>query len=159
MSRTSPACGRWSPRIERSNTDLPDPEPPTMPNTSPRSTVMSRPSCTICAPKRFTSPRTSRMASLMARGSYVELPEHDREQRVREDDEEDGLHDRNGREPPELPRGIPHLQAAIRARQRDQQAEERRLDDADPECRRGDRVLHAIDVQRQRHVEQPLAEQ
>ena len=35
----------------RSSTDLPEPEPPTMPNTSPSSTVRSRSRCTIWRPK------------------------------------------------------------------------------------------------------------
>src|SRR5262245_15803035 len=108
-SRTSPAWGRCRPRMERSSTDFPDPEPPTMPNTSPRSTVMSRQSCTICRPNRFLRPRTSMMASLM-RDSYVELPEHDGEDRVREDHQEDGLHHGDGGEAAELARGVAHLQ-------------------------------------------------
>ena len=43
----------------RSSTDLPVPEPPTMPNTSSACTSMSRPSCTSWVPKRLTSPCTS----------------------------------------------------------------------------------------------------
>src|SRR5688572_5639765 len=114
MNSTSPACGRCRPRMVRSSTDFPDPEPPTMPNTSPRSTVMSSPSCTICLPKRFLSPLTSMMASLM-RGSYVQLPERDGEDRVREDHQEDRLHHRDGSQATELARRIAHLQAAVGA--------------------------------------------
>ena len=46
--RTSirPRSGRSRPRIVRSSTDLPVPEPPTMPITSPRRTSRSRPSWT-----------------------------------------------------------------------------------------------------------------
>ena len=43
----------------RSSTDLPLPEPPTMPNTSPARMSASRPSCTTWAPNRFTMPRTA----------------------------------------------------------------------------------------------------
>src|SRR5579862_5154206 len=53
-----PAWGRRSPTIVRSNTDLPLPEPPTTPSTSPRRTSRSIPSCTVCSPNRLTSPRT-----------------------------------------------------------------------------------------------------
>ena len=35
-TRIEPAAGRFRPTIERSSTDLPVPEPPTMPRTSPR---------------------------------------------------------------------------------------------------------------------------
>ena len=37
--------------MERNSTDLPEPDPPTMPNTSPRSTVMSRWSCALLGAK------------------------------------------------------------------------------------------------------------
>ena len=43
-----PASGRFSPMMVRSSTDLPVPEPPTTPSTSPRRTSRSRPSCTVC---------------------------------------------------------------------------------------------------------------
>jgi hypothetical protein len=39
--------------IERISTDLPVPEPPTTPRISPRLTVRSRLSWTICSPKLF----------------------------------------------------------------------------------------------------------
>ncbi len=44
--------------IVRSNTDLPLPEPPTTPSTSPRLTSRSIPSWMVTAPKRVTTPRT-----------------------------------------------------------------------------------------------------
>ena len=46
--RCVPAAGRLSPTMVRSSTDLPVPEPPTTPITSPRRTSRSRPSCTTC---------------------------------------------------------------------------------------------------------------
>ncbi len=52
-----PAAGRLRPMMVRSSTDLPLPEPPTMPRTSPRFTSRSTPSCTTCGPKRLTMPR------------------------------------------------------------------------------------------------------
>ncbi len=41
-----------------SSTDLPVPEPPTTPSTSPRRTSRSSPSWIVWAPNRVTSPRT-----------------------------------------------------------------------------------------------------
>ena len=43
-TRTSPSSGRWRPMIERISTDLPVPEPPTTPRISPRRTSRSSPS-------------------------------------------------------------------------------------------------------------------
>ena len=42
-----------------SSTDLPAPEPPTTPTTSPLGMVRSRPSWTMLSPKRETRPFTS----------------------------------------------------------------------------------------------------
>src|SRR3546814_8788557 len=58
-----PAFGLRRPRIERISTDLPVPEPPTTPSSSPRRTSRSRSSCTTCSPKRLTRPRTWMIAS------------------------------------------------------------------------------------------------
>ena len=143
--------------MERSSTDLPEPEPPTMPNTSPCSTVMSRWSCTICAAEaihqaadfdeRFACHQMSSCQNAIANIAFGE------------NHQEDGLHHGDGSETAELARGIAHLQAAVGAGERDQQPEERRLDDAHPERGGRDRVLHALEVQHERHVEQPVAQQ
>src|SRR6266704_2767272 len=56
-TRTSPLSGRCRPASVLSRTDLPDPEPPAMPRTSPRRTSRLIPSCTFCVPNRFTTSR------------------------------------------------------------------------------------------------------
>ncbi len=56
---TRPPSGLLSPIRVLSSTDLPDPEPPTTPSTSPRRTTRSRPSCTTWSPKRETRPSTT----------------------------------------------------------------------------------------------------
>ena len=56
---TVPASGCRRPMIELSSTDLPVPDPPTTPSTSPRSTVRSRLSCTTWSPNCERRPRTS----------------------------------------------------------------------------------------------------
>ena len=56
---TVPASGRRSPRMVRSSTDLPLPDPPTMPKISALLTSKLTPSCTTCAPKRLTTSRTA----------------------------------------------------------------------------------------------------
>jgi hypothetical protein len=53
-----------------SSTDLPLPEPPTMPNTSPGCTSKLTPSCTTCVPKRFTM-LSMRMIAVMARQKSI----------------------------------------------------------------------------------------
>ena len=57
-SLTVPSSGAFRPMILLSSTDLPEPEPPTTPSTSPRSIDRSSPSWMTASPKRETSPST-----------------------------------------------------------------------------------------------------
>src|SRR6186713_493611 len=147
---TWPPQGRCRPSMVLSSTDLPLPEPPTIPSTSPGITSRLTPSCTTCWPKRLTSLRTEMtgvcsLRAFMAGRLEVELHEHDGKDGVGENHQEDGLHHRHGRQPTQLTRGIPHLHAAIGADQGDQYCEHRRLDQPCPESRRRQRVLHSRD--------------
>src|SRR5689334_23040643 len=94
---TVPASGRRSPSIVRRSTDLPAPEPPTTPSTSPEYTSRSTPSCTTCSPNRLTTPRIEMMGALDIE-SEIQLHEDHREHGVEEDHQKDGLHHRDGRE-------------------------------------------------------------
>ena len=56
---TLPASGRFRPMMVLSSTDLPVPDPPTTPRTSPRRTVRSRSLCTTWSPNCDSRPLTS----------------------------------------------------------------------------------------------------
>ena len=63
----------------RMRTDLPVPEPPTTPMTSPRVTAKSRPSCTTWRPNWFFRPVTritvgSWVAAPGRRGDHAQIP-------------------------------------------------------------------------------------
>ena len=143
--------------MERSSTDLPEPEPPTMPNTSPRS--HRHVEAVVHDLRAEAVHQAADFDDAVVGHQMSSCQNSDGEHRIGEDHQEDRLHHGDGSEAAELARGVAHLQAAVGAGQRDQQPEDRRLDDAHPERRRRDGVLHALEIQRQRHVEQPLAQQ
>src|SRR5580658_10647515 len=156
-----PACGSCRPRMVCSRTDLPAPEPPTMPMISLRRTSNDKSLCTTWVPNRFTRPRTrttrssSGVCATGSRGSIseVDLLEQDGEERVRKYHEENRLHDRHGGQPPELARRIAHLHAAVRTDHADEQREHRRLHHARPERRRRQRFAHPDGELRRRDVQ------
>src|SRR5215469_12173824 len=84
-----PAAADVKPTIVRSRTDLPDPDAPTMPSTSPdrKSKVASRSKTRPSA--RVARPRTRTTAA--AAGSESDCIEEDREERIEDDDQENGL--------------------------------------------------------------------
>src|SRR5262245_5618686 len=117
----------------RISTDLPVPEPPTTPITSPRRMSRSSPSCSTCSPKRFTRPRTSiTLAGVSgAAMSDAQDREQDGEQSIGDDDQEDAFHDRAGGHLADAFRAAGDAQAFETADQRDQDGEDRRLHHAD----------------------------
>ena len=104
---TSPCAGVSSPRIWRSSTVLPVPEPPTSDSTSPRSIVRSR---SWWTPARAlgvlnTRPQLADLdhgfavvgsCGIVSARSYPHVPEQHREQRVDQDHHRDRGHHRSG---------------------------------------------------------------
>jgi len=67
LTRTLPAFGRCRPMSVFSRTDLPEPDPPTMPMISPGRISRLSLSCTCWLPNRLTMPRADMMGSACCR--------------------------------------------------------------------------------------------
>src|SRR5713226_2227234 len=143
--------------IVRSSTDLPLPEPPTTPSTSPRRTSRSSWSCSTRPPRRVTSPRT-RMMGPSAR-SDMELREEDRERGIDEDHQEDRFdHGEGGGSADAL--GAPFDgEPATTADDGDAGGEERRLQYAEPERPFGYRIVQLAHELDQGYAERDPAHQ
>src|SRR5690606_29239188 len=119
------------PTMVRRVTDLPEPEGPMMPNTSPRRTSRLNPSMTMRSPKPTTRSRMEMMGSGSAESTMALNPyrrkEH-REQPIGDDDEEDGAN-YGGRSVAAQRFGAAfYLEAFIGGDQPDDQRHGRRLD-------------------------------
>src|SRR5262249_7879361 len=140
---TSPFTGVLSPTMERRSTDLPVPDPPMTPRTSPRSTSRSRSSCTVIEPNRLVRPRTPittssaagacflRVAGLWLtfRGSYVQEVVDHCEHRIDRDDKENGLDDRRSGAAAERDNVALNQETLAAADHGDDEGEHRRLHD------------------------------
>src|SRR5690606_39051613 len=88
------------PTMVRRVTDLPEPEGPIIPSTSPRRTSRLKPSMTVRSPKPTTRSRMEMMGSGSADSAMALKPyrrEEHGEQAIGDDDEEDGAdHGRRG---------------------------------------------------------------
>ena len=142
--RSGRAPAACSPRISRSSTDLPVPEPPTMPNTSPRRTSRSSSSCTHLRAEPGAQPLDPDHAA--ARSPPVTRRDTRTGSRT--------AHRRRspGRSPTTTARVVirPTLSALpldaqplVAADHRDQEGEHRRLDEADQEGLDVDRLARA----------------
>src|SRR5687767_12973452 len=145
-TRMSPSAGRLRPMMVRISTDLPVPEPPTTPITSPRRMSRSRPSCSTCSPKRVTRPRISITLALRSAILDIQDCEQDGEQSIEDDDQEDALHDRAGGHLPDTLRAAGDAQALEAADERNEDCEHRRLHHADPELCRVHHIVQAADI-------------
>src|SRR6202011_3385494 len=141
-----PAAGGIKPTMGRNSTDLPAPDPPTTPRTSPCRTSTSRFSCRMRPPMRVVSPRTRTIGA-----SDAEAGEKDGEGGIDDDHEKDGADDGQGGEAADALGAARHVEPGVTADERDGSGEERRLDDADPEGPGPDGVVQLANEQRQRH--------
>src|SRR5581483_10271539 len=129
-----PRAGVSNPTTTRSSTDLPVPEPPTTPSTSPRRTSRSRLRWIERPPNRVLSPRTRMIGSPASSMPWadssgalsdMQVGEDDREAGVEHDHQEDRLDDRDGGEASDALGALRHLEALIAADHRDDGGEER----------------------------------
>src|SRR5882724_9789404 len=154
-SSTLPAVCRLSPTMVRSSTDLPVPEPPTTPITSPGCTSRSRLSCTICGPNWVRRPLTRMIGSTIATPapSVAQVGEQHGEEGVEDDHEEQRFHHRLGRQPAYALGAATHPHALEAADHGDQEGEHRRLDHPDPEMGQGHRLVQEVEELRKGHVD------
>ena len=133
-----PACGRTRPRMERSSTDLPVPDAPTMARISPRRTSTSRFSSTVGAAEADgqAAHADDRLAGAVRRHQKSIARVEDGEDAVDHDHHEDRLHHRRGGVRAERFGAAAHRHAFRAGDQRDDQRHERRLDEAAEEARR-----------------------
>src|SRR4051812_10916601 len=110
-----PLSARCRPRMVRSSTDLPVPDPPTIPNTSPRRTSRSTPSWMTWAPNRVRSPWTWIAACPAMRITHPDPREQDREQRVEHDHQENADDHRAGGHPTDALGAADDAQALVAA--------------------------------------------
>src|SRR5487761_212338 len=146
-----PAAGGTSPTIVRSSTDLPEPEAPTTPSTSParRSNVASRSSTRPSI--RVARPRTCTTGAAAA--SDAELVEEDREERIEHNDQENSLDHGLRRMPADALGAAGHPQTLVAADQRNAGGEERRLYDTEKYAPQRHRTAQLIEERRQRDIE------
>ena len=148
----SPSAGVCRPMIERISTDLPVPEPPTTPRISPRQTSRSRSSWMTCSPKRLASPRTVMIGWDVAHSQPTELKKTANTASrtiTRKIDWTTAVVVRR----PTSSRIALDQHALEAAGQRDDEAEHRRLDQADPQIGERDDFLQSLDVGQRRNAE------
>ena len=132
-----PAAGRLRPTIVRSSTDLPVPEPPTTPSTSPRADRESRSSMQHLA------------AEARGQAAHADAPGYQRSELRQKRIEKTAsmtitrkidFDHRQGGQPADAFGAARDAQPFVAADQRDDRGEERRLDDAEPERPAGRRA-------------------
>src|SRR5579883_478100 len=149
-----PEDGRKRPTRARSSTDLPAPEAPTTPSTSPRRTSRSRFSSTTRPSTRMVSPRTTMAGSAVPPGlSDAEIGEGDREEGISDDDQENRFDDGPGGEAPDAFGAARDPQPFIAAGEGDDAGEYRRFQHANPESPAGQRRAELAQERWNRDVE------
>src|SRR6185437_11932765 len=147
-----PAAGIMSPMIVRSSTDLPLPEAPTTPSTSPRGRSRSTPSCSTWPPTRVTRPRTRTIGRASPR-SEMEARVEDGEGGIEDDHKKDRLHDGEGRESTDTGGAALDAQPGMAADERDGRSEKRRLHQAERQRPAVDRLVQLTEEERRRDAE------
>src|SRR5690348_9308427 len=145
-----PAAGGVRPTIVRSRTDLPEPDAPTTPSTSPdrRSKVAS---CSrIRPPALVARPRTRTTA---AAGSDPDRIEEDREECIEHDDQENGLDHGLRRAPPDAFGAAGHQKTLVATDESDAGGKEWRLDDTQKHAPQRYRAVQLREKRRQRNIE------
>src|SRR5215469_12623374 len=151
-----PAAAGVRPTIVRNRTDLPEPDAPTTPSTSPdrRSKVASR--NRIWPPALVARPRTRTTAA--AAGSDSDRIEEDREERIEHDDQENSLDHGLRRAPPDAFGATGHQKPLVATDERDAGGEEWRLDDTQKHAPQRYRAVQLSQECRQRDVERKSAD-
>src|SRR5215469_4269009 len=152
---TVPAAAGVRPTIVRNRTDLPEPDAPTTPSTSPdrRSKVAS---CNrIRSSALVARPRTRTTGAMAA--SDAKLVEEDREERIEHNDQEYGLDHGLCCTPPDAFGAAAHQKTFVAADERDTGSEEWRLDDTQKYAPQRHGAVQLHKKCRQRDVERRAA--
>src|SRR6185295_11472874 len=166
-TRTFPAAGRLRPRMTRISCVLPLPDPPTRDRTSLRRTFRLRSRCRIVlVPTVLTRPSISMTYSSSGTGSpcatsamSADIPQHDGEDRVEDDDAGDGRHHGARHADSQAVRIRQHAQAVVAGNEGNREAESDRLADADPEVRHFHRLRQRLDEGARRDPEREFRHQ
>src|SRR6267142_1089837 len=141
-----PASARRIPSTHLIVTDFPLPDPPMTTMESPSLIVRSTPSSTTLGPKRFFTPLSSILGLFAIVVSAIE--EERGHQIVGAEDQYRGGNHGVGRGLADALRAAPGVEAVIAAHQRDDEAEDRRLDQAGNHVALGDEVRRVLEIDR-----------